>query len=310
MPSNRLGHIGMTAEQRRGTATAAANAATAALVLWGAIGAGRIGGAGGDKACEPDNGESHRFCLLNSPTSCTGIWHEMANSGLTIDAEYEAKPSAFDTDGDGDPDLYVGSDGGHIQYFENTGNATDPVFVNRIGSENPLDGIYMGKLPSPVLVDIDDDGDADLYVATECPPANSGSSSDYNCDANSGSSSDSNSATYEMKFCTQDNTPVYARVSRFFFFRFFFFFFFFSLFRLTSSSPLPHTTTTISVQDNARQTLQCLDLAEETALTKNRTRVKNRHGLQATCHTWLYAREANTTRFTTRHQGVPAQATM
>ena len=134
-------------------------------------------------------------------------------------------------------------------------------------------------------------------------------------------------ARNEMKFCTQDNTPVYARVSRLFFFFCLSCDIDFSSLSLSLLSLLPvlspppdnnnfisssssTTTTTISVQDSARQTLQCQDLAKETALTKSKTHVKNSRGLQATCHTWLFAREADTTRFTISRPDVPAQVVM
>ena len=45
-----------------------------------------------------------------------------------------------------------------LNYFENTGTSTAPVFVQRAGSANPLDGIDVGSSQAPALGDIDGDG--------------------------------------------------------------------------------------------------------------------------------------------------------
>lgn len=66
-----------------------------------------------------------------------------------------------DVDGDGDQDLLMGGSTQGLYYFENTGTAQAPAFgaavLNPFGlSTNPM---YYG---SPVLVDLDDDGDLDI----------------------------------------------------------------------------------------------------------------------------------------------------
>ena len=58
----------------------------------------------------------------------------------------------------GDLDLVVGELYGTLIYIENTGNSTAPVFVQRTGSENPVDGIDVGSLSTPAVVDFDGDG--------------------------------------------------------------------------------------------------------------------------------------------------------
>ena len=58
----------------------------------------------------------------------------------------------------GDLDLVVGNDDGLLNYIENTGTSTAPVFVQRTGSANPFDGIDVGYYTAPALGDLDGDG--------------------------------------------------------------------------------------------------------------------------------------------------------
>ena len=58
----------------------------------------------------------------------------------------------------GDLDLVVGNYDGNLNYIENTGTPTAPVFVQRTGSANPFDGVDVGNDCFPALGDIDGDG--------------------------------------------------------------------------------------------------------------------------------------------------------
>ncbi|MCB1500150.1 MAG: VCBS repeat-containing protein [Bauldia sp.] len=82
-----------------------------------------------------------------------------------IDVGDQARPTFADTDGDGDFDLAVGAADGTVSFFENTGTATAPVFVQRTGAANPFDGIDVGNQAAPTFVDLDGDGDIDAVVA-------------------------------------------------------------------------------------------------------------------------------------------------
>ena len=49
-------------------------------------------------------------------------------------------PVFADVDGDGDLDVVAGNlEPGNLRYFENTGSATAPAFVERAGAANPFD---------------------------------------------------------------------------------------------------------------------------------------------------------------------------
>ena len=58
----------------------------------------------------------------------------------------------------GDLDLVVGEWDGELNYIENIGTSTAPVFVQRTGSANPFDSIDVGGESAPALGDLDGDG--------------------------------------------------------------------------------------------------------------------------------------------------------
>jgi len=104
------------------------------------------------------------------------------NSGSDISAQFEspvvaeyvysaAYPGVGDLDGDGDLDILAGSNtpfGGRFYYLENAGSSTSPSFLAASGYD-PY-GLYGGGLGndfSPVLVDLDGDGDLDVLTGED-----------------------------------------------------------------------------------------------------------------------------------------------
>ena len=81
-----------------------------------------------------------------------------------IDTGYNSTPALADLDGDGDLDLIAGGRDGALTWFENTGTASAPAFIQRTGTDNPLDGINFTNQGKPSLADLDGDGDLDLVV--------------------------------------------------------------------------------------------------------------------------------------------------
>ena len=88
----------------------------------------------------------------------------------SVDLGVFYSPALKDMDGDSDSDLILGysADGiGYLAYVENTGSNLDPIFTQRTGASSPMDGLTVGNLPSPVLEDINNDGDPDMFVGAQ-----------------------------------------------------------------------------------------------------------------------------------------------
>ncbi len=87
-----------------------------------------------------------------------------ANPFDGIDIGLSSSPDFVDLDRDGDQDLVIGRDDGDLFYFENTGTALNPLYVERTGLSNPVIGIDVGTFSNPEFVDLDSDGDQDLVI--------------------------------------------------------------------------------------------------------------------------------------------------
>jgi hypothetical protein len=73
-------------------------------------------------------------------------------------------PVLVDIDGDGDLDLFVGEASGTINFYRNTGSATEPVF-ELVSDE--YEGINVGRRSYPAFIDIDGDGDFDMIIGRD-----------------------------------------------------------------------------------------------------------------------------------------------
>ncbi|MFQ5650041.1 MAG: FG-GAP-like repeat-containing protein [bacterium] len=83
-------------------------------------------------------------------------------AGLSsIAAEGSIAPTLSDIDFDGDLDLFVGNVQGRISFYRNTGSQTAPVFTLQTSALGEIDAGLQSK---PILVDIDNDRDQDLFI--------------------------------------------------------------------------------------------------------------------------------------------------
>ena len=78
--------------------------------------------------------------------------------------------SFVDQDNDGDLDLFVGSQLGMIQYYRNTGTSIAPIYQLAPTADNPFDGLDVGRniaiIPNPCFVDINGDGNKDVFLGS------------------------------------------------------------------------------------------------------------------------------------------------
>ncbi len=99
----------------------------------------------------------------NIGTTSNPIFSSPQTNPFGLDSAYELNFPAFaDLDADGDMDLLVGEGDGIMQYFQNTGSATNPQFATPQANPFGLATAYYFAMPS--FVDLDGDGDFDLLI--------------------------------------------------------------------------------------------------------------------------------------------------
>ncbi len=76
----------------------------------------------------------------------------------------DIKPAFVDIDSDGDFDLFLGERSGGIFYYKNVGDKNSANFLRQTGTDNLFNGVDVGTKSAPTFVDIDADGDFDLFI--------------------------------------------------------------------------------------------------------------------------------------------------
>lgn len=133
------------------------------------------------------NESFHRELYMNEGSAGAPIFKRMEDSplemmdlssldGSSVVGNTDAVHSWADLDNDGDKDCIIGGKQGWFLYFENIGDASELILVPRIGEDNPLsnfrvdggnEGTGMQYESSPYLIDIDVDGDYDLFSGNQ-----------------------------------------------------------------------------------------------------------------------------------------------
>lgn len=83
-----------------------------------------------------------------------------------VDIGSNAAPAFVDLNLDGDADAFIGAGDGTIRYYSNTGTASVPVFTVQAGAANPFNGVNVGSITSPAIVDINGDAKPDVFIGT------------------------------------------------------------------------------------------------------------------------------------------------
>ncbi len=111
------------------------------------------------------NGTTHFYRNVGTSNVPDFVEQTGGNNPLNgIDVGLSNAPNFIDFDADGDFDAFIGEEDGNINYFENTGTASIPNFVARMGGANPFADVDIGTYSTPFLADIDNDGSLDALI--------------------------------------------------------------------------------------------------------------------------------------------------
>ncbi|MFP4229094.1 MAG: FG-GAP repeat domain-containing protein [Salinivenus sp.] len=93
-----------------------------------------------------------------------GTFESVDEALVEVSDESHVAPALGDLTGNGRPDLVVGTGGGTLQFYRNTGSADAPEFTRESGV---LEDVDVGARASPEIRDLDGDGVRDLVVGAK-----------------------------------------------------------------------------------------------------------------------------------------------
>ena len=95
---------------------------------------------------------------LNEGSATEPVFELVSDKYLDIDIGRRSVPELVDVDGDGDYDMLIGRESPGLSFYRNEGTPQEPNFV-----EDPTFEVTLPALSTPTMVDIDADGDLDLF---------------------------------------------------------------------------------------------------------------------------------------------------
>ncbi|MFH1322112.1 MAG: FG-GAP-like repeat-containing protein [Bacteroidota bacterium] len=110
------------------------------------------------------------FYYKNTGTELSAVFEPqnfLKDSTGQIISQYSLNPTFADIDGDNDLDLFIGTPGGKVQYYKNTGDSSgfESVSQGFLQDTSGVDIVLQGYSPTiPAFTDIDNDGDLDLFI--------------------------------------------------------------------------------------------------------------------------------------------------
>lgn len=110
------------------------------------------------------SGNIYYFENIGTSQNPTFATVEVNPNGIGDIGTYSA-PAFSDWDHDGDLDLAIGKNDGNCRNYLNTGSAISPSYVNT--GDNQLGITNVGTYAGPEFVDIDNDGDEDLFIGND-----------------------------------------------------------------------------------------------------------------------------------------------
>lgn len=109
------------------------------------------------------NAEGKLWLLVNEGSLRRPVYDSRAQLVAQLSDDHNATPSLIDWDQDGDLDLISGQRTGQLTYFENKGDRYTPAWSKTGTSFYNIDA---GGESAPMFIDLDKDGDRDLYLGT------------------------------------------------------------------------------------------------------------------------------------------------
>lgn len=115
----------------------------------------------GNESDPTDFLNSHLYFYENQGTQTTPAFKLVDTNYMNLEIGFNYAPTFVDIDADGDYDLYLGEWNGKLNYFKNQGTHQD---ANFILVDQDVAAIDVGNNSTPAFLDIDVDGDFDLFI--------------------------------------------------------------------------------------------------------------------------------------------------